>query len=546
MQDRRAVRTRRLLQLDVLDAPNHALVWRTPGDCSPIVKAPLTFTGFKEEWVKRCIMVHASETTGYGHRVGLVRIGCALAVSMGLAACSADVTRLEAPFYGFGGEDAPRATAPSSAPVPSVGIYDNRNSEPRQAAPDRVAYARPESSGVERAPLSMPPQPGYEDVSPGVARRVPKPISSFEQPEPVSRSAPGADGQSITVQQGDTLYGLARRHATTVAALKDANGLAGSNLKPGQTLVLPNGSSVDAAVARPAPVARAPAVVSAPPRNSVVLAASHGNDWGGSHTIRSGDSLYQIARSKGVTVAELKRVNGIDDPRRLKPGMVLKVPGDGGMSASPSVARAPEQDRPKAAEARHASGATVASRAGTASIGPQPSQGPDFSEGGPKILNSEPQSEPGTGLGKTVVASAEHTKTDAAPPVQMKSGKLKWPVVGRVVSGFGKRKDGSHNDGVDIAVPPGTDVRAAEDGVVAYSGSEVKGFGNLLLVRHESGMVTAYAHNDKLLVQRGDRVRRGQVVAKSGNSGGADRPQLHFEVRNGSKPVDPLQHLEKL
>ncbi|MFM1816293.1 MAG: hypothetical protein RLZ98_2988, partial [Pseudomonadota bacterium] len=125
-------------------------------------------------------------------------------------------------------------------------------------------------------------------------------------------------------------------------------------------------------------------------------------------------------------------------------------------------------------------------------------------------------------------------------------GKLKWPVIGRVVAPFGKRKDGTHNDGIDIAVPKGTDVRAAGDGVVAYAGSEVKGFGNLLLVRHEDGKVTAYAHNDALLVQRGDRVRRGQVIAKSGDSGGVDQPLLHFEVRTGSKPVDPVLHMEAL
>ena len=118
---------------------------------------------------------------------------------------------------------------------------------------------------------------------------------------------------------------------------------------------------------------------------------------------------------------------------------------------------------------------------------------------------------------------------------------LRWPVKGRIISGFGKRADGSHNDGVDVAVPFGTDVLAAEDGVVAYAGNEVKTYGNLVLVRHDNGWVTAYAYNDKVLVQRGDRVKRGQPIAKAGKSGAVDQPQVHFELRQGSKPVDPMQ-----
>ena len=106
-----------------------------------------------------------------------------------------------------------------------------------------------------------------------------------------------------------------------------------------------------------------------------------------------------------------------------------------------------------------------------------------------------------------------------------------------MISGFPK------NDGLDLAVPEGTAVHAAEDGVVAYAGNELKGYGNLILIRHSNGYVTAYAHASELMVKRNDAVRRGQVIAKSGQTGSVSSPQLHFEIRKGSTPVDPMQFL---
>jgi len=126
------------------------------------------------------------------------------------------------------------------------------------------------------------------------------------------------------------------------------------------------------------------------------------------------------------------------------------------------------------------------------------------------------------------------------------SDKLRWPVHGRIITGFGQRNDGTHNDGINLAVPQGTAVHAAEAGSVAYAGSELKGYGNLILVRHDNGWVTAYAHNEQLLVKRGDKVQRGQVIAKAGRTGSVDQPQVHFELRQGSKPVDPVPFLDRL
>ncbi|MBM3518619.1 MAG: LysM peptidoglycan-binding domain-containing M23 family metallopeptidase [Alphaproteobacteria bacterium] len=126
-----------------------------------------------------------------------------------------------------------------------------------------------------------------------------------------------------------------------------------------------------------------------------------------------------------------------------------------------------------------------------------------------------------------------------------RTGKLRfqWPVQGEVLSTFGPKGRGLHNDGINIAVPVGTEVRAAESGVVAYVGNELRGFGHLVLIRHTDGWVTAYAHNAEILVERGVRVERGQLIARAGASGHVSRPQLHFEVRKGVDAVDPLRHL---
>ena len=122
---------------------------------------------------------------------------------------------------------------------------------------------------------------------------------------------------------------------------------------------------------------------------------------------------------------------------------------------------------------------------------------------------------------------------------------FRWPVRGRVIAGFGPKPNGQQNDGINVAVPEGTPIKAAEDGVVAYAGNELKGYGNLVLVRHSNGYVTAYAHASEILVKRGDPVKRGQMIAKAGQTGNVAAPQLHFEIRKGSTPVDPMPFLDK-
>jgi murein DD-endopeptidase MepM/ murein hydrolase activator NlpD len=145
-------------------------------------------------------------------------------------------------------------------------------------------------------------------------------------------------------------------------------------------------------------------------------------------------------------------------------------------------------------------------------------------------------------LATPATAPVQDAPVKAAEPVGGAAG-FRWPVRGRVIAGFGPKSNGLQNDGINVAVPEGTPVKASEDGVVAYAGNELKGYGNLVLVRHSNGYVTAYAHASELLVKRGDTVKRGQVIAKSGQSGSVTAPQLHFEIRKGATPVDPSQYL---
>ena len=131
-------------------------------------------------------------------------------------------------------------------------------------------------------------------------------------------------------------------------------------------------------------------------------------------------------------------------------------------------------------------------------------------------------------------------------PAAMSATTFRWPARGRILSSFGEKSNGQVNDGINIAVPEGTSIRASENGTVIYAGNELQGFGNLVLVRHEGDWVTAYAHNSELMVRRGDTVQRGQIIARAGSTGNVTTPQLHFEIRQGSKPVDPLKHLSAL
>jgi murein DD-endopeptidase MepM/ murein hydrolase activator NlpD len=233
------------------------------------------------------------------------------------------------------------------------------------------------------------------------------------------------------------------------------------------------------------------------------------------HVVNHGDTMMGIARRNHISVGELARANALPPTAQLKIGMKLNVPVKASAAAAPVA-------QPVVAQAAPISALPVTR---LAAVTPDPQQKARLAQT--------------TNVDETPAAEAPVKATEATGALPT----FRWPVRGKVITSYGAKTNGKSNDGINLAVPEGTPVKAAEDGVVAYSGNELKGYGNLVLVRHSNGYVTAYAHASELLVKRGDSIKRGQVIAKSGQSGEVSSPQLHFEIRKGSNPVDPLQFL---
>jgi len=297
-------------------------------------------------------------------------------------------------------------------------------------------------------------------------------------------------------------------------------------------------------------------VIVAPPVVADRLAPGH-------IRVESGNSLYVIARENGVALRSLIDANGLKAPYVIFPGQVLKLPGkrihvvlqdesiyaisqrfgiDMGelvrINKIPPPYRIEKGQRLRLPERQ---GAQQATKSAT--------QGAHRPEGGDRAIR------PVTGPARLPPPDRQIAERPAAPrgskpapkrlrePAKRSSGKFLWPVRGRLLIGFGPREGGFHNDGINIAAPAGTPVRAAGNGVVVYAGNQLQGFGNMLLIKHSGGWMTAYAHNSRLMVSRGDAVRRGQKIAQVGRSGNVIRPQLHFELRRGNRAVDPRRYL---
>jgi murein DD-endopeptidase MepM/ murein hydrolase activator NlpD len=247
-----------------------------------------------------------------------------------------------------------------------------------------------------------------------------------------------------------------------------------------------------------------------------------------------GDTLSVLSRRYGVPVEAIQSANNLPDGR-LSTGQELIIP---------TVRKPPAAETPKpqiaAATPKAATDAGPAVRVVKTTTIPAPGSAPYGADTKPdETTNGAAASPEVTGEPKTRVANIGQLPA----PEPMSGNSFRWPVKGRVIAGFGSKPDGGHNDGVNLAVPQGTSVKAAENGVVAYAGNELKGYGNLVLVRHANNWVSAYAHNDEILVKRGDKVRRGEIIAKAGATGSVSSPQVHFELRKGSRPVDPTKYM---
>lgn len=223
------------------------------------------------------------------------------------------------------------------------------------------------------------------------------------------------------------------------------------------------------------------------------------------HIVAKGDTLYNISKRYNIDLTTLSRLNNLSPPYTLSIGQKLALPATISSSRNMYADTDDEVWLPQKSTKVTSSKKSTVKKAQTKA--------------------------------KKTVSSSKTTT------VKKRTTKFAWPVKGTVISKFGTIGKGRNNDGINIKASKGTAVKAADKGTVVYSGNELKGFGNLILIRHSDGWITAYAHNQKLLVKKGQKVVRGEKIATVGDTGGVNEPQLHFEVRAGKKTVNPLTYL---
>ncbi|HUF44012.1 MAG TPA: peptidoglycan DD-metalloendopeptidase family protein [Aestuariivirgaceae bacterium] len=320
------------------------------------------------------------------------------------------------------------------------------------------------------------------------------------QNAPVDHNADrGMASGTIVVAPGQTLYSIARANDLSPDELAAANSIAPPYaLRVGQTLTVPGRSNPVSPSARIEP-------------ETIEAANAPSNrpqfGQGETHVVGPGETLFAVGRAYRIDPFIIAEYNRLPEPYGLKVGQTLRIP-----AAEPTMAR--RDGKPMTLDQQMADRQQQASEAETQSKALAPDR---------------------------TAAWQPSNQSQLQDPV---AATFRWPVQGRIISTFGQKPTGMRNEGINIAVPEGTSVRAAGSGIVAYAGNELKGYGNLVLIRHDDGWVTAYAHNKELLVSRGDTVKRGDVIASAGQTGSVTSPQVHFEVRKGATAVDPMKHLD--
>lgn len=284
---------------------------------------------------------------------------------------------------------------------------------------------------------------------------------------------------SVEVQKGDTLYSLSKKYEIPLRSIIDEN-----------NLQAPYAINVGQ-------------VLRLPVRQT--------------YKVAKGDTLYSISRKYNVDVTSLSKINGLKPPYAINVGQVLALPGN---ASSTNVANKEEAHGTTGSYSYSSSKPTATAKA-------TPAAAPV------KVASANKQA-----TNKQIAKSTPRQNVST-----YRKSKFMWPVNGAVVSNFGVVGKGRRNDGINIKAALGTNVKAADKGVVAYAGNELKGFGNLVLIKHADGYITAYAHNDKLYVKKGQNVLRGEKIATVGSTGSVNSPQLHFEVRAGKKAVNPRTYL---
>jgi murein DD-endopeptidase MepM/ murein hydrolase activator NlpD len=385
--------------------------------------------------------------------------------------------------------------------------------------PPSPATYNPAPAPVAYGPTTYAPAPPDPAPTPKFTGSVGRPPSLVRKPSPSAQWSRDG-GTAVTVAPGETVDSIARRYGVPATVIMEANKLPSAKaIRAGQRLVIPRyGSATAAAPAAPAPPsshlvapAAPPAVKPASPVLGSVAPRPASQVSSGVHVVATGDTLTKIAHQYRKSLAEITKANNVPPDGKLTIGDRIIIPG-------PRVSSAAPEAEPAGASFKPAGNKVAANTATAPSTGVQ-------------SASMVTPAAAASGADSVVKAATEDTPG------------FRWPVRGRIIAGFGPKPNGQQNDGIDVAVPENTPIKAAEGGVVAYAGNELKGYGNLVLVKHPNGYVTAYANAKELLVKRGDQIKRGDVIAKSGQSGNVDAPQVHFEVRKGSAPVDPMQFL---
>lgn len=373
----------------------------------------------------------------------------------------------------------------------------------------------------------------------------------------------GHDETEITVARGDTLYAIGAKYGMRVAEIAELNNLKEPySLSVGQKLrVRASREQVVTEIpkiqeSKPAAKQQSKAETTTPTKqehvteNKTETKPAAKQDVKPAATGRAtttrvevatvkvtpGDTLYSLSRKYSVPVNDLAVMNNIKPPFALYAGQEIRVPNL--ESAPVRIAdneKAKSDVTPKSATTPKATKTTSSKDAKPAvTTKPQTKTQPKTKE------------QPKTQQQKTSAKSSSGNAVKKLPAIAARSSsRFSWPVRGKILSGYGSKSNGLFNDGINISAARGTAVAAAENGVVAYAGNEVKGMGNLVIVQHSDGWMTVYAHMDTLSVRRGARVNVGQKIGTVGQSGKVNKPQLHFEVRKGTKAYNPIQYLKK-
>ncbi|CZT35124.1 peptidoglycan DD-metalloendopeptidase family protein [Rhizobium sp. 9140] len=512
----------------------------------------------------------------------VIRLGVAVLLASAASGCSSDSSR-------FGGlfsrsSDLTTNSIPSaSVPVPRGDIDGSGNMPPmsntRQAAvsqsfPDPVNATPVSRTRVVSTPMNVQrttlAEPTPEPTRRPSAQPFPSETSSAQRgapalatPDPVNtatvRSSSGwstVNAPAVLMRQGDTTASLATRFGVPEKEILKANGLKrGSDAEPGQRILIPTygaaGSAAKASASQAATaldvdkqknkpvlpenrdVAILPTQTQSREKGSTANGTTAGKqpvagegDKAGTYTVKAGDSLNRIAKANGVSVDQLRAENGLTNGA-IRVGQALKLP------KTTSVARNTAQ--PGTDDVTTAS---VAPKVTAPKIEPKTAKVEQAKADASKPTEYTPA------VAKQSVNEVAAKDDGSDAPKATGISKYRWPVRGAVVAGYGANVEGNRNDGINISVPEGTPIKAAENGVVIYSGSSLKELGNAVLVRHDDGTVTVYGNASELKVQRGQKIQRGQTLAASGMSGTATQPQVHFEVRKNATAVNPATYLE--